>query len=64
MGVIAMLMTAAGAVMIFAIKGTEKIAWIPSLNVHALGWILFLVGVGYGIVASTPHYHRWRNRDD
>ena len=63
MGVAALIMAAVGAVIIFAIKGTEKISWMPWLNVHAFGWILLLIGGLYAAVAATPHYYRWRGRD-
>jgi len=64
MGLTALIMAAAGAVILFAIKGTEKISWMPWLNVHSLGWILFLLGIFFALIFATPHYHRWRSRDE
>ena len=63
MGLTALFFAVTGAIILFAIKGTEKVSWLPWLDVRALGWVLLLTGAGFAIVYMTPHYHRWRNRE-
>ena len=59
-GLAALISAIIGAIIIWGIKGSEKLSFAPSLDVRACGWIFFLTGIGFAVVYATPHYHRWR----
>ena len=61
---IALILAAIGGVITFAVNPAAKISWLPWLNVHAAGLVMFAVGIFFAIAYSTPHYHRWRDRGD
>jgi len=60
----ALIVATLGGIITFAVKTTAKITWLPWLNIHAAGVVMFALGVFFAIAYSTPHYHRWRTRDD
>ena len=57
----ALILAALGGIIVFAVRTTANIKWLPWLDVKAAGWVMFLIGVGFAVAYSTPHYHRWRN---
>jgi hypothetical protein len=61
---IALILAAIGGVITFAVKTTAKIEWLPWLNIHAAGLVMFIVGIFFALAYTTPHYHRWRGRED
>ena len=59
----ALVLAAIGGIIVFAVNPSFKVSWLSDVNIHAAGWVMFLVGIGFAIAYSTPHYHRWRNRE-
>jgi hypothetical protein len=50
---IGMLLAAVGAVLAFAVSAT-----VSGVNIHAVGWILLIVGI-FGIVLSMIFWSSW-----
>ena len=61
--IFALILAAVGGIITFAVKTTAKISWLPWLNVHAAGVVMLAIGIIFAVAYSTPHYHRWRERD-
>jgi len=61
--IVALIVATLGGIITFAVKTSAKIAWLPWLNIHSAGVVMFIVGLVFAVAYSTPHYHRWRERD-
>lgn len=53
---VSLLLVAVGAILIWAIDAT-----VSGVNVHAIGWILLIVGL-VGFVLSLIFWSDWRDR--
>jgi hypothetical protein len=57
---IALLMTALGALLLFAIHGATRLSWIPWLDLHVAGVVLMIVGAGFGVLLAIQRRRRSR----